>query len=209
MPKKWIDISVALHSGMVHWPGDPACSIERMKNMDKGDVCNVSAMQMCAHVGTHMDGPVHFIKNGDGLDTLPFDATIGPARVIEIKDKESVKPAELIPHKLRRGERILLKTHNSTRCWKTNEFVKDFVYISKEAAQHIVDRGVRTIGVDYLSVGGFFKDGVETHNILLGAKVWIIEGLNLSKIKPGKYELLCLPVKVRDSDGAPARALLR
>ena len=98
---------------------------------------------------------------------------------------------------------------NSARCWKTNEFVEDFVYISKEGAQYLVDRGVRTIGVDYLSVGGFFRDGVETHRILLGAKVWIIEGLNLSRIKPGKYELLCLPVKVRDSDGAPARALLR
>lgn len=209
MPKKWIDISVALRTGMVHWPGDPACSIERVKNMNKGDVCNVSEMRMCAHVGTHMDGPVHFIKNGDGLDTLPFDATMGPARVIEIKDKESVKPAELIPHKLKRGERILFKTRNSTRCWKTDEFVKDFVYISKEAAQHIVGCGVRTVGVDYLSVGGFFKDGVETHRILLGAKVWIIESLNLAKIKPGKYELLCLPVKVRGSDGAPARALLR
>ena len=209
MPKKWIDISVALHSGMVHWPGDPGCTIERVADMNQGKVCNVSKMEMCAHAGTHMDGPVHFIQDGDGLDTLPFDATIGPARVIEIKDKESVKPGELHRHKLRRGERLLLKTRNSARCWKTNEFVKDFVYISKEGAQYLVDRGVRTIGVDYLSVGGFFRDGVETHRILLGAKVWIIEGLNLSRIKPGKYELLCLPVKVRDSDGAPARALLR
>lgn len=209
MPKQWIDISVALHSGMVHWPGDPATTIERVANMDKGSVCNVSEMRMCAHAGTHMDGPVHFIKDGDGLDMLPFDATIGPARVIEIKDKESVKPGELHSHKLRRGERILLKTRNSKRCWKTNEFVKDFVYISKEAAQYLVDRGVRTIGLDYLSVGGFFRDGVETHQILLGAKIWIIESLNLSKIKPGTYELLCLPIKVRGSDGAPARALLR
>jgi arylformamidase len=156
-----------------------------------------------------MDAPLHFIKNGKSLDKLPPDATIGPARVVEIKDREMVRPDELRKHNLRRGERILLKTRNSSRCWKTDAFVKDFVYISREAAQYVVDRGIRTLGVDYLSVGGFYRDGLETHRILLGAEVWIIEGINLSKVKPGKYELVCLPLKVLGSDGAPARALLR
>jgi len=209
MAKKWIDISVSLHSGMVHWPYNPRVKIERLKDMDKGAVCNVSVMSLGAHTGTHMDAPLHFLKNGKSLDKLPLEATIGPARVVEIKDREMVRPDELRAHNLRRGERILFKTRNSSRCWKTDAFIEDFVYISREAAQYLVDRGIRTIGVDYLSVGGFHRDGLETHRILLGAEVWIIEGINLSKVKPGNYELVCLPLKVLGSDGAPARALLR
>ena len=129
--------------------------------------------------------------------------------MIQIKDNESIKPAELKPQKLRAGERLLFKTRNSRDHWKSAEFAKDFVYISKEAAAFLADRQVQTVGVDYLSVGGFFKDGVETHQLLLGAQIWVIEGLNLSKIKPGKYELACLPIKILGSDGAPARAVLR
>jgi arylformamidase len=209
MSAKWIDISVTIRSGMVHWPDNPEVRVERAKEISKGDVCNVSMMSLGAHTGTHMDGPLHFIADGQGLDEMPLDATIGPARVIEIKDKESVKPKALESYKIRRGERILLKTPNSSRSWKTDAFDEDFVYISKEAAQYLVDREIQTVGVDYLSVGGFKKDGVETHLILLGAGIWVIEGLNLSKVKPGKYDLVCLPLKVLKSDGAPARAILR
>lgn len=209
MSKKWIDISVTVQTGMVHWPGDPDITVKRVVEIDKGAPCNVSHMSLGAHTGTHMDGLNHFIPNGKGLDTMPLDATIGPCRVIEIKDNEAIKPAELKAHKLKKGERILFKTRNSRRSWKTDAFDEDFIYISKEGAQHLVDCGIQTVGIDYLSVGGFKKDGVETHQILLGAKMWIIEGLNLAKIKPGKYDLICLPVKVLNSDGAPARAVLR
>jgi len=209
MKKNWIDVSVPLHTGMVHWPTDPSVHIERFADVNKGAICNVSKMDMCAHAGTHMDGLNHFIKDGAPLDTVPFDAVIGPCRVIEIKDTDSVKPAELAEHKLRSGERILLKTRNSKRQWWNEDFDTQFIHISKDAAQHLVDRDIRTIGVDYLSVGGYQRDGVECHQVLLGAGVWIIEGLNLTKVKPGKYDLICLPVKIRNSDGAPARAILR
>jgi arylformamidase len=207
--KKWIDISVTVRSGLVHWPGDPEVVVKRVVEMEKGAPCNVSHISMGAHAGTHMDGPVHFIRNGKGLETLPFEATIGPARVIEIKDKVAISPEELAPHKLKAGERVLFKTRNSRRSWKMDTFDEDFIYISKEGAQFLVDRGIQTVGVDYFSVGGFKKDGVETHQILLGAGIWIIESLNLAKIAPGKYDLICLPVKVLNSDGAPARAILR
>jgi arylformamidase len=209
MSNDWIDISFPVRSGMVHWPGDPDIRIEKLADMDQGSVCNVSYLHMSAHTGTHMDGPKHFIKGAEGLDTMPFEATIGRARVIELDVKVAITPESLQPHKLRRGERILFKTRNTRRSWKSDAFDEDFIYISKEASQFIVDRGVRTVGVDYLSVGGFKKDGVETHQILLGARVWIIEGLNLSKVKPGHYDLVCLPIKILDSDGAPARAILR
>ncbi len=209
MSKNWIDVSVPLHTGMVHWPTDPSVHIERFADMDKGAICNVSKVDMCAHAGTHMDGLNHFIKDGAPLDTVPFDAVIGPCRVIEIKDADSVKPAELTKHKLRKGERILLKTRNSRRQWWEEAFDTQFIHISKDAAQHMVDRDIRTIGVDYLSVGGYQRDGVECHQVLLGAGVWIIEGLDLTKVKPGQYDMICLPVKIRNSDGAPARAILR
>ena len=207
--RKWIDVSVMLRSGMVHWPGDSEVSLKRARAIDRGDRCNVSGLSLSVHTGTHMDAPLHFIRDGRSMQTMPLDATLGPARIIEIKDKESIKPQALHRHKIRRGERILFKTRNSRRAWETESFDEDFVYISKEAAQYLVDRGVRTVGVDYLSVGGFKKDGLETHLILLGASVWIIEGLDLTQVKPGRYDLICLPLKLLNSDGAPARAILR
>lgn len=194
---------------MVRWPGDPEICKEPFRAMERGDVCNVSSLAFGSHTGTHMDAPLHFIRNGRTLDKMPLDATIGPCRVIEIKDRESVKVEEIADRRIKRGERILFKTRNSGRCWKTDIFDEDFVYISREAAEFLAEKRIRTVGIDYLSVGGFRKDGVETHHALLGAGIWIIEGLNLSKIKPGKYELNCLPIKILGSDGAPARALLR
>jgi arylformamidase len=205
----WIDVSVPLHSGMVHWPDNPPVQIERALSIGHGDAANVSEISMGAHTGTHMDGPIHFVQDGKGLDEMPFDATIGRARVIEISDPESIKPKELHPHGLQRGERILFKTQNSARRWSSEDFIEDFVYVSQEAARYLADRGIKTVGVDYLSVGGFRKDGVETHQALLEAGIWVIEGLDLSEVKPGEYELICLPVKIEQSDGAPARAILR
>ncbi len=206
---EWIDISVLLHDGMVHWPDNPPIHIERQLSISKGDSANVSKMSMGVHTGTHMDAPIHFFSDRQGIDKVPLTAGIGRARVIEINDPESIKPEELKAHQLQRGERILFKTRNSTRCWGSDEFIKDFVYISHEAAQYLAERQVQTVGVDYLSVGGYYKDGAETHHALLGAGVHIIEGLNLSNVAPGNYELICLPIKIVNSDGAPARALLR
>ena len=204
---KWIDISTSLKSGMVHWPGDPAVSIKRVLNINKGDDCNVSRLSIGSHTGTHMDAPLHFLRNGKGLDQMPLDATIGPARIIEIKDQESIKAEELTTHKIQRGERILFKTINS-RYRKSNKFRKNFIYIAQDGARYLVRKQICEDGIDYLSVGGFYKDSLETHRALLRAGIWIIEGLNLSKVKAGKYDLVCLPLKILNSDGAPARAVL-
>ncbi len=209
MADTWIDISVPLHTGMVHWPDNPPVQIGRMLDMNRGDPCNVSTMSMGSHTGTHMDAPVHFIPTGQGINKMPLEAAMGRARVIEIQDSTSIKPDELRPQNIQCGERVLFKTINSTRCWKTDSFVEDFVYISQEAARYLAELAVQTVGVDYLSVGGFKKDGVETHRGLLEAGIWIIEGLNLSQVQPGIYDLICLPLKIVNSDGAPARAILR
>ena len=205
----WIDVSVPLRSGMVKWPDNPPVEIERTSDMERGDVANVSRISMGSHTGTHMDAPLHFVRGGEGLDRMPLDATVGPARVIGIEDPVSVKREEIEPYNLGPGERVLFKTGNSARSWWDEGFMEDFVYVSEGAALHLAERGVRTVGVDYLSVGGFHKDGVETHRALLGAGVWVVEGLNLSGVEPGAYELICLPLRVENGDGAPARAILR
>jgi arylformamidase len=164
---------------------------------------------MGAHTGTHMDAPAHFVRGGIGMDAMPLDAAMGPARVIPIRDRTSIETDELIRHRIRRGERVLFKTHNSDHCWDTDSFFEDFVYLWATAAQYLVERQVGLVGVDYLSVGGFRADGVETHQALLRAGIWIIEGLYLKRVRPGRVQLVCLPLKIAAGDGAPARALVR
>jgi arylformamidase len=209
MTDEWMDISVPLRSGMVHWPDNPPVDIERAMDINRGDVCNVSKMSLGVHTGTHMDAPIHFLANGIGIDQMPLTAAVGRARVIEIADPVSIKPGELVAHSIQRGERILFKTLNSPRCWQTDDFVEDFVYVSHEAAAYLATIGAQTVGVDYLSVGGAQIDGPQTHQALLEAGIWIIEGLNLAQAQPGIYDLICLPLRIVGGDGAPARAMLR
>jgi arylformamidase len=205
----WIDVSVTVRHGMPHWPDNPPIVVERVMDIASGDDCNVSHLAMGVHTGTHMDGPVHFIHGAPGLDAMPLGATIGEARVIEITHPHHITDDELRDHQLRAGERILFRTTNSTRCWHSDSFVEDFVYISEPAAEHLAETGVRTVGIDYLSVGGYHADGARIHRILLDAGIWIIEGLDLSGVQAGRHEMICLPVKLHDSDGAPARVILR
>jgi arylformamidase len=205
----WIDVSVTVRHGMAHWPDNAPIVLERSMDIGRGDVCNVSHLAMGVHSGTHMDGPVHFLHGAAGLDEMPLTATMGEARVIEIADPNQVTVDELRAHQLRSGERVLFRTINSTRCWQTDTFVEDFVYVSEPAAVHLAETGVQTVGIDYLSVGGYHADGAKIHRILLDAGIWIIEGLDLSAVRAGRYDMICLPVKLHESDGAPARAILR
>jgi arylformamidase len=205
----WIDITVPVREGMHHWPGDRIYKREVKLNMEKGDRCNLSFLSMGAHTGTHMDAPLHFVNRGKPMEKMPIDAVVGPARVIAIKDRESIKADELRGHRIRKGQRILFKTINSSSAWKKKKFFGDFVHIRCDAAEYLAERGVQTVGVDYLSVGGYERDGEETHQALLGAGMWLIEGLDLSKVKPGRVQLICLPLKLMGSEGAPARAIVR
>lgn len=205
----WIDVSTPLKNGMVHWPGDPSFHIERAKDQAKGDVATVSKITMGVHTGTHMDAPLHFIQGGKTIDEMPLTATVGRARVIPIRDPKSIKREELVDHLIGSRERILFKTQNSDHAWDSDKFDEDFVFISADAARYLVECGIVCVGVDYLSVGGFRVDGPETHHALLDAGVWIIEGLNLSGVEPGEYEMICLPLKLMGAEGAPARTIIR
>ncbi len=205
----WNDVSVPLRNSMVHWPGDPPVSIERVKNMEYGDTANLSVISMGTHTGTHIDAPMHFVEQGKSIDDMEIDTVVGMARVIEIEDPESIKPEELIKHRIRRGERILFKTKNSLHAWHRLRFKEDFVFVSDDAADFLVDCGIRLIGIDYLSVGSFRGGGSYVHKTLLMGGVWILEGLDLSNVMPGRCELICMPLRIVGGDGAPARAILR
>lgn len=209
MTSAWIDISVPLRSGMVHWPGDREVRIERTLSMERGDSLNLSSVSMSLHTGTHMDAPLHFLAGAAGIDGMPLTATVGPARVLEFPGLAAIDPRQLATRAICPGERILLKTANSRRCWATDEFVADYVHVTPEGAQYLAERGIQALGIDYLSIGAPNAQGDLTHRILLAAGIWIVEGLNLSAVEPGDYELICLPLRIPNADGAPARAILR
>jgi len=204
----WIDVSVPVRSGMVHWPDNPPIEVVRVMDMARGDPATVSRLSLGVHTGTHVDAPVHFLADGAGVDAVPLDQLLGEARVVEVTDGPSIGAAQLRPVDPRPGERLLFKTRNSARCWKADRFLADFVYLSTEGAALLAERRVRTVGIDYLSIAGM-DEGVPTHRTLLEQGICIIEGLDLSSIQPGSYELICLPLRLAGADGAPARVLLR
>ena len=174
----WIDISIPLKDKMIHWPSDPVPRIVRLKDRDKGDPVSLMEIQIIDHVGTHIDAPLHFIPGGKTIDQMPVNATMGKARVIEIKNPKAITMEELAPHNLRRGERILFKTRNSS-LYKTGVFTEDYVYFATEVAQYMADKGLKTVGLDYISIGTPQNhDSIrDTHSILLEAGVNITVGL--------------------------------
>ena len=204
LSRKWVDVSVPIYAGMVHFPDNPSIEIDTIMDVEKGDICTLSRFTMGSHTGTHIDAPIHFLPGGTGANEVPLENLVGSARVIEIRDPNAVKADELRVHNLAVRERLLFKTSNSERCWKTSQFVHDFVSIAEDAASYLASLNTLAVGIDYLSAGS-----PEVHRTLLGAGVVIVEGLNLTGISQGRYELLCLPLKILGGDGAPARVLLR
>ena len=205
-----IDISVPLLPEMPVWPGDGDFRIVPVKRMATGDKNNVSRLDCGVHTGTHVDAPWHFLEDGSTAEQLPLDAMIGEAFVAYLPEVDVITAETFAQLMLPRGTtRLLLHTRNS-ELWETGvtEFRKDFVALTSDAAQWLVDQGIRLIGVDYLSVHRY-GDGPLTHQILLRAGIVIVEGLNLAGVAPGKYELICLPLRLNGADGAPARAVLR
>lgn len=204
----WIDVTVPIRDQMVHWPGDPGIELTHTSHLERGDPATVSKLSLGVHTGTHVDAPLHFIPGTPGIDEIDLSNVLGVARVIEIEDTESVKPDELRRHDLRPGDRILFKTRNSEECWNSDVFVPSYVYLSLDGARYMAEHNVRTVGIDYLSIGGG-GEGAATHHVLLERRICIIEGLRLSGIAAGEYDLICLPLRIKGGDGAPARVLLR
>jgi arylformamidase len=206
-----IDISLPLHHRQPAWPDSTGFSLHWVKRIDRGDPMNNSQVSFDVHFGTHIDVPYHFIDNeGLTVDKVPLDALIGPCNVIHLPDVKEVTAEELSKVTVDiNTERLLIRTDNS-RLWKAgiSEFRLDYTAVSSDAARWITRQGIRLVGIDYLSIGNM-ESGRDVHRILLDAGVVVLEGLDLSRVPTGRYELLCLPLNIVGAEGAPARAILR
>lgn len=205
------DISLTITPDLPTWPGDPQIVLERFSKMEEGAACNVTQISACVHIGTHVDAPYHFLGDGtQTVDQIPLNLLTGRAYVLHLPDQVDLITAAVLEQAAipPRTRRLLFKTRNSTY-WRAgvNRFQEDFVAISPDGAQFIVEHGIRLVGVDYLSVAPFTTPE-PTHEILLKGGVVVIEGLNLSQVSQGRYTLYCLPLKIAGADGAPARAIL-
>ncbi len=203
------DISLEITPDLPVWPGDPGVVMIQESKIEEGAESNVTRLNMGVHTGTHIDAPLHFLPGGARVDELPLKTLTGRVYVLHLPDvdlvtAEVLKRSEIPP----RTRRIILKTRNSDY-WREQVagFQTDFVGVSADGAQYLVDRGVKLIGVDYLSVAPY-SDGVTPHRILLKAGVVIVEGLNLTEVSQGRYTLYCLPLRLAGVEGAPARAIL-
>lgn len=207
---KFIDISVPLGPDLPAWPGSAGFNrSQKSGKQPRGGVVRNSRICCDVHAGTHIDAPSHHLPEGATVETLPLDILIGSTTVIDVRDTASVTADVLEQSGIHPGTtRLLIKTANSD-LWNSagNRFVRTYVGIRADAAEWIVRHGIRLIGIDYLSVQ-CFDDGPETHTILLGAGVIIVEGLNLNAVSPGRYHLICLPLNIPGSEGAPARAVV-
>lgn len=203
------DISLPVSASLVVWPGDAPVSITQPSHLARGDVATVSKLAMTAHAGTHVDAPAHFILGGATVESLDLNVLVGPALVVHALEAGALTANVLESLAIPPGtERVLFRTQNSERWARAEpEFTKDFVGVTEDGARWLLERGVRLIGTDYLSAAAF-DEIVSTHQALLGAGVILVEGLNLSGIAPGVYQLVCLPLKLVGAEGAPARTIL-
>jgi arylformamidase len=209
-PRRIWDVSMPVRTGGLVYPNNPPISITPVQSIAAGNTANVSRIDLGSHTGTHVDAPLHFMDGGAGVDELPLDVLIGPARLIAFGDDVlAVGEAELRRHDLQGVTRLLIRTRNSA--WLASgstEFHPDFTHVAPDGAEYLVSLGVRLVGVDYLSVEQFHSPHHKTHKTLLENSVVIVEGMMLGDPPPGNYELICLPMLLAGLDGAPSRAVL-
>jgi arylformamidase len=210
--KTWLDCSAPLSPAVTPvYEGNPPIQFSFTADMNKGDALDLSLYSFGSHTGTHVDAPLHFIRNGAPIDEVPLDTLAGPALVVDIDPSViGITPADLNRTPWRGAKRILLRTRNSDNSWIIDpHFHRDFTYLTPEAAQLLIDNGVELVGIDYLSIEKFGVARAETHLLLLGHNIPIVEGLDLRDIAPGEYDFVVLPLKIMGHEAAPARAMLR
>jgi arylformamidase len=201
------DISLSLSGDTVRWVGAPPLALDERRRISRGDPTNASAVSMSVHAGTHLDAPFHFVPEGATIDALPLETFIGPARVHAVDAQRYITAEHVNALELGSDTRVLFKTRNSALLARST-YDPDFAAFSLEAARALVARGVTLVGLDYLSVA-HADEQVPVHRAFLDHGVVLLEGIDLSQIEPGRYELICFPLRLRGSDGAPCRAVLR
>jgi arylformamidase len=205
---EWIDISVPLHDGLRQGPMEPLTPhMEFILARQKGNPVDMLQININSHNASHIDAPKHHIAGGSTIDMMPLDTGIGPALVIESAELDEIKPAELEPYDIQPGERLLFKTHNSYRPERFTESLKNWVALSLEAVEYLIERKPRLIGIDAMSIGR--KNINPIHEALLSRGIYILEDIELGQVKPGRYELICLPLRLQGGDASPVRAIIR
>ena len=207
---KILDISILLSKDMHIYPGDTPFSLKEEGKISEGKTANVSSIKLGTHTGTHIDPPLHFLNGSSSVDKISLDKLVGPAKVIDlssVKKEITEKDLKRFEEKISKDNIVLLKTRNSI-LWEKEGFQQDYVYLGEDAAQFLVDNGVKTVGIDYLSIENFNDKTAPSHRLLLENNIPIVEGINLKGILPGEYFFACLPLKIKGGDGAPARAFL-
>jgi len=205
--KRVIDVSRRIKTGMAVWPGDSGINIELNSSIKMGDPCNVSSIHMGLHTGTHIDAPLHFYNDMEDVSNLDLSMYIGYVRVFELNVSECITEDDIKEFYIEEGDVVFFKTANSD-IPIMQEFKKDYIYISKSACEFLIGKGVKTVGIDYMSIDGYYKEGYLSHYTLLSRGIGVIEGLYLKEVEPGKYFFSCLPLNIEGADGSPARAVL-
>ena len=205
---KIFDVSVPLSPALPTFPGDPAFQMEFTHRIADGQPYNVARITLGTHAGTLVDAPYHFLADGSTVDHLPLEILMGKARVVAVSARDKVDRTDLEALDLRDDIRVLLKTRMSGQL-RVSEFQEDFVYLTPDAASYLVQAGIKLVGIDYLSVEKYQSKEFGAHHTLLSAGVVIVEGLDLSGVAPGEYEMTCLPLRIAGADGSPARVVLR
>jgi len=208
MTTRIYDVTVPLSGAVPTFPGDPRFLLEPAHRISEGKPYNVAHLSCGVHSGTHVDAPYHFIEGAATVDQLPLEILIGKARVIELSVLHGIDRKDLAAYDLRDDLRLLLKTRMSGQLQK-RDFQEDFVYLTEDAARYLVQAGIKLVGIDYLSIEKFGSTDFAAHHVLLGAGVVVIEGLDLSEVEEGEYDLICLPLRIVGADGSPARVVLR
>ena len=201
------DVSLTLKRGMLTYPGDPVFSIEHEFSIKNGDGFNLSLLSLTSHTGTHIDAPAHFIDGGTTIDSMPLDVMIGPGVVLDMRGISAIDRRVLDQSALTDETRVLFKTDNSLKL-QEQMFNDNYTYITDDGAELLIERGVKLVGIDYMSVDKFDDEDAPVHTLLLSSGAFIVEGLDLFDAPVGPCRIYCLPLKIEGADGAPARVLL-
>jgi arylformamidase len=207
MRRIYHDVSQPLSPSIVVYPGDPPLKLSERLLISRGDPVNLSILEMSTHTGTHVDAPRHFLDDGATVDELPLDHFLGRAEVLDLTGVDAIGAADLARHAIEPGDRILLKTRSSVFV-EEPQFRTDFPYLTPDGARHLADIGIQTLGIDSPSFDAFNSDDYAAHRTLLGRGIVLIEGLGLSRVAPGEYEMIALPINIRGGNGSPVRVVL-
>jgi arylformamidase len=201
------DATVPLHEGILLFPGDPPFKLRSFFRLADGDPFNLCEMSMGTHIGTHVDPPAHYYGGAAGVDQIPLEIMVGPGIILDMRGKPYIDRNALAESEMTGHRRVLLKTDNSARLLQS-DFKADYVYLTQDGAEFLVEQGVQLIGIDYLSIEKFRSPGAPVHRTLLTGGALIVEGVNLLDVPTGPCKIYCLPLKIKDGDGAPARVLI-